>query len=679
MPFIAILFLLLILPIAQAQESLSDRLAQVADNAEQISNHLLSQPSEQLSAEDWLVLTDAQLRLRNKDAAMDAASRVLESTNQPYLQAYAYLLKAQIYGILYRDTAIAITQLASAEHLLQAAEDQASLALYSDVLQNFAQAYNQLGNIPQALPYAERSLTLAQQQQQPDAELKARITLGRLLLQNNAYSLAFMQLNQALILAAQLNDEEALASIHFRLGMAYRKIEYHKQALQHLFQAKQRYQQLQRPSSYTYTLIYIAETYLEDRNTATEAASYLAEALSQARQQDDLLRVGIATLGLGRLAVIRHEEESALQYFSDALQLFRQQNVQTYQQETSLALADLLLQRQQYQSAEQLLQELAPQMPQAAVYLRYRYHDLAARLFAHQGEWAQAYSSVQQANTLRFDQLAEQSKLQLDLMNQGLQLAEASRQSQTELEQLQRQNSQQRQDVWLLLAAVVLLLLTLAVTVSRLRRPNRSPTKVMRQQDTGWNIFCHRIQSFSSSADFSLLAFAPSYSQQLKLFYGEQRLQQELQQFLQQLSPENVPASCIHDDVMWLAVNAPTVVVSALQADMVKQLQQLVPVSFAQQTIVSLQIPLPSLLEKPWLIPELTALREAFWLSWALAGDQPSPDHCLRMTLLCTNPGACEWRSNMVRQDLCNAIRLGSIRLECNGRLLPTTIADQPV
>src|SRR5690606_33894597 len=132
-------------------------------------------------------------------------------------------------------------------------------------------------------------------------------------------------------------------SIHLRLGMAYRKIEDHSQALEHLLQAKQRFQQLQRQASYTYTLIYIGETYLEDAATATQAEQHLTEALQLARQQEDLLRVGIATLGLGRLAVLQQQPELALQHFNAAQQLFRQQNVQTYLQETELALAELHL------------------------------------------------------------------------------------------------------------------------------------------------------------------------------------------------------------------------------------------------------------------------------------------------------------------------------------------------
>ena len=670
---VMILILLLCGFTAQA-EPLSSRMVEASDKAEQISNQLLSRPADSLTGEDWLVLTGAQLRLRNKDAAMDAVSHALDISHKPYLQAYAYLLKAQIYGILYRDTVIAITQLERAEHLLQHAEDAASLALYSDVLQNFAQAYNQLGNIPLALPYAERSLALAVRQQQPEAELKARITLGRLMLQNNAYSQAYQQLNSALVLATQLKDDDALASIHLRLGMAYRKIEYHSQALQHLLEAKQRYQHLQRHSSYTYTLIYIAETYLEDNQTAAEAAAYLDEALKLAHEQNDLLRVGIVTLGLGRLAVVQQHEELALQYFTDALQLFRQQQVQTYLQETSLALADLLLQRQQHAQADELLQEIAPNMPQAAAYLRYRFHDLSARLSAGQGDWVQAYQNSQQANTLRFEQLAEQSKLQLDLINQGLQQAKAAPDADIAANTVKEQNKRQLLYIYLLAAFCMLLAAALLAAIAILRR--NSIARSEPKQQNHWNSFCQRLQQHSAKPNINVLAYGLNNSQQLKMQHGEQQLLAVLQQFQQQL-PMAVFASCLYDDVLWLAVHSESED-SLIQQTLAGQLQQLLPEVLATEQLISLQLPVSDLLEIPWLTKEINALREALWLSLALCV-RPSTD-CRQphlMALHSRQHRACEWRSNMVRQDLLNAIRLGGIELTCNNTVLPATVADQ--
>lgn len=672
-----ILLLMLCSSAAQASESLSARMQHVATNAEYVSNQLLAMPADSLTVEDLLILTEAQLRLRNKDAAMSAVNKAIETSEQPYLQAYAYLLKAQVYGILYRDTVIAITQLERSEQLLQRLEDEASLALYSDVLQNFAQAYNQLGNIPKALPYAEHSLALAIQRQQPEAELNARITLGRLMLQNNAYSQAYQHLNQALVLATTLQDEEALASIHLRLGMAYRKIEFYPQALEHLQLAKQRYKQLKRQSTYSYTLIYIAETYLEDNNAVAEAAVYLQEAQALATEQNDILRIAITNYGLGRLATYQNNTDLALQYFNDALQLFRQQQMQTYLQETSLALADLLFQRQQYEQVSQLILELTPQMPESATYLRYRFYDLSARLFAQQGDWVKAYDNSQLASTYRFEQLSEQAKFKLDFINHGLPQNVPVPDNSAELNILQQQHQRQQMYLYLLVAACLLLMSALGVALARLRRQNSDQTTT-KGLPANWSKFCQQVQQSSAKAEVNLLAYSLRDSMQLKLRYGEQRLHVVLQQFQLQLPADSVIASCLQDDVLWLAVRDADSKV--LQHELLQQLQQLLPDRFANQQLLTLLLPLSELLEKPWLSMEISALREALWLSWALCSKQCANtairQPCL-MVLHSRHKRACEWRSSMVRQDLLNAIRLGSIELECDNVMLPATIADQ--
>lgn len=661
---------------ALANQNLELRLSEANNNAEQVSNILLSQSAESFSNEDWLVLGIAQLRLRNKDAAMDAADRVLQSSATAYLQAQAYLLKAQIFGILYRDTAIAITQLERAELILQDETDPFSLQLYSDVLQNFAQAYNQLGHVQKAIPYAERSLLIALKGQQPEAELNARIILGRLALQNNAYNQAYQNLNRALQLATTLDDNSALASIHFRLGMAYRKIDDHQNALRHLTQAKERYLQLQKHSSYIHTMLFIGETYLEDVNTAQQASEHLNEVLALARQQDDLMRVGMALQGLGRLAILQNDDDLALQHFNDALQLFRQQNVQTYLHESSLALAELLFKRQEYSGAENLMAELQPHIPQSAAYLQYRYYALASKLAAHHGNWQQAYTNIQQASTQRFEQLTEQSKLQLDLINNGLSQVATASQHQSEMAQLQQQ-LQQQQRYTLILTFTVLLLLT-AISTFTWRKWGKAVTQNTRRlASADWLHFCQRTQQLSAKTSVHLLAFAPAAVIQLKLYLGEHRLQQILESFIQQLNCAQLTAICVKDDVLWLALDTDEDNAKELQQQLSTQLQTLLPECFANQAFISLHLALPQLSDSAWQLAELNALPEAFWLSWALVATSPPQHPQWLLALRGKSTRACEWHSNMVRQDLLNAIRLGSIELSCNDTILPAGIADE--
>lgn len=650
-------------------QTLQQRLADAAADAEQISNQLLAVAAESLSSEDWLVLSEAQLRLRNKQGALDAVDNALTKASSPYLQAYANLLKAQIYGILYRDTVFAVTLLERAEHLLVKAEDLPSMQLYSEVLQNFAQAYNQLGNIPKAVPYAEHALALAITLQQPEAELNAHIMIGRLTLQNNAYSLAYQHLEQALKLATQLNDRDALASIHLRLGMAYRKIDYHEQALKHLLQAQTLYKALKRPSSYTYTLLYIAETYLESVETAAEAEHYLTEALELARQQDDLLRVGIATSGLGRLAALQQQDDLALSHYNDALQLFRQQQVKTYLQETNLELGDLLLRRQQADAAQQLLLELSADIDQAATYLRYRYFDFASRVSAAQGRWADAYTYMLQANTLRFEQQAEKTKLQFDIVNQGLQQAVANSSVQTELTQTQQQLVQQQTYViWLsAISATLALLLLISYWYSKNR--NTSNSIVL---DTSWANFCQRTQLLCARTDVNLVCYAFSESQQYKMRHGEQALQQLLQSYLPQ-APAQLLNSGVFDDVIWLALDADTV--SSATEPMLTAFEAILPTELSQGYIYQLQLPLANL-QSQWHSKALYALPQALWLTAALCQHAQPNVSRYNMALRATVQDSCEWRSSMVRQDLLNAIRLEHIVLHCNGQALTASLGD---
>uniref|UniRef100_A0A486XRD1 Uncharacterized protein n=1 Tax=Rheinheimera sp. BAL341 TaxID=1708203 RepID=A0A486XRD1_9GAMM len=672
-----ILLFILVLTCSSAwADTLQQRLAQASTDAEQVSNQLLAQQPTELHATDYLVLAKAQLRLRNKEVAMDATNKALQAAVQPYISAYAYLLKAQIYGILYRDTAMAITQLEQAEQLLLHREDPDSLTLYSDVLQSFAQAYNQLGNIPQAIPYAERSLQLATAQQDAAAELKARITLGRLTLQNNAYGQAYQYLNQALTLASELQDEEALASIHLRLGMAYRKMAAYPQALQHLQQAKNLYQQLKRLSSYTYALIYIGETYLEDASSVDQAEYYLTEALQQARQQQDPLRVGVATLGLGRLAVLQQQPQLAQQHFDNAIELFRQQNIKTYLQEASLALAELQLQNRNIVVADEIMQQLANDMPQAAIYLQLRFLELAARLFAQQQNWLQAYEHLQQASSLRQQEQAEQNAVQLNTINQGLQHTATVSQWQAELATQQQQLQQQHRNFAMLLAVLILLVFLLMLGLFWLYRRKVAGAGAM-VPPNDWGLFCQRLQQ-STSADISLLALTTAAALPLKLRFGEQHLHQLLQGCVLQLNSD-VYAYCLHNNVLWLALINETTDTAALQLQLAQQLQLQLSKNgstLPSQPVFTLELPLTQLLDKPWHTKELDALHEAVWLSLALCDSQASENNAILQVKLFSQRHACEWRSNMVRQDLLNAIRLGTVQLRCNDQLMPATIAD---
>ena len=241
---------------------LASRVAAVtesAEMAERIVNELQSQTVSQLLAEDFLVMAVGFQTLGNREAALEAVIKAENLAKTPYELGIALYTKARIYGIMYQDAPMALQQLTLAEQQLVGLKEDLNAAdvniLLTDVYNSFASAYNLQGDLKNALTYAQRSLALAQKINNDARQLQALILNGRITLQNNQYQLAFSYLQQALFLASQLQDAEQLASIHYRLGMAHRKLDQHTDALEHFTAAAERYSALNRMANYSLVLI----------------------------------------------------------------------------------------------------------------------------------------------------------------------------------------------------------------------------------------------------------------------------------------------------------------------------------------------------------------------------------------------------------------------------------------
>ncbi|HAW93561.1 TPA: hypothetical protein DCX24_13090, partial [Candidatus Azambacteria bacterium] len=160
---------------------LAERLRLASENYEQVITELLVS-NQQHHYADWLVLAQAYLSSNNKDAAIAALQQAETLASSEQQHAHIALLRAKVYGILFRDTRHAISYLQQADTLLRASTDIAARQLYSEVLTNFAQAHNQLGDLTQAEHFASQSLNLALDLKDLRKELAARIMLGRLAL-----------------------------------------------------------------------------------------------------------------------------------------------------------------------------------------------------------------------------------------------------------------------------------------------------------------------------------------------------------------------------------------------------------------------------------------------------------------------------------------------------------------
>ncbi len=684
-----LLLLLSLIPMSlYAQPTLEQRLdiasASRADALNSITE-LLDKPVSQLAYEDLLVLAEAYLAIDNKEGAVDTINRTLSAAHTPVNKARALLLKARIYGILYRDTSLAVTQLEEASQLLSTeVEDITARKLLTDILQNYAQAHNQQGNMTLAMSYAEQSLALSLTLADPAREMKARVITGRIALQNNVYSSAFRHFQRALVLASHLNDTTTLASIHFRLGMAYRKMEEHELALEHLLEAKSRYQQLGNTSSYLYTLLYIAESYLEDAKTAEEAASYFAEANELARANNDLLRIGLVQGGLGRLAVLQHDPGTARRHFSEAIQIFRQLNQKTSLTEIILALAELLFQQQQFQDADALLAELPEDLSNHTVYLQFRYAELVARVAAHKQQWQKAYLMEKTARELRFQFMAEQHKTRFDLLKGTLEQLADTEEAQQELaeqnNELQHQNTLHR----LIVVALVFLTITLSavlVTLFILWKRSRNPQSPAHPLSGNWQHFCETSQQLQkNTTSLHLLAFALRGQQPLRQKLGEQNLRRILAATLPALSCPEIKSSCINSDILWLMLETTDAGIAALQQRLQEQVLKNMQPHLPDLKLVSISLPVSVLLGTRWSAQELTALREIVWLSWHLVARNTSApaEHHWQISITSQQSHPCSWHSEALRQDLLNALSLGMLTLHYNQQPVELDITELP-
>lgn len=656
--------------------NLSTRLLEAARNtnaAEQIINSLQEQRSDELTVEDYLVMAEGYQTLGNREAALDAVIKAEAIADTPYMRALSLYTKAQIYGIFYQNAEMAIQQLLAAEQQLNPLSEAAALSLLNDILNSFASAYNLQGDLKTAQQYAQRSLALAKEINSSSRELNALILNGRIALQNNQYQAAFAYLQQSLMLATQLQDEEQLASIHFRLGMAHRKLAQHTDALEHFAIAAERYLQLKRMTTYSAVLVYMAESYLEEPPQIDKAETLLQQALLIAEQQQNMSRTATAYYSLGRAAMLRQAYGESEEFYQKALQHFRQINSRGMVIETTLALVQLMIAQQRYTEASALKQELSADIETAATFLQLRYISSAAHLAAAAGEWQTAYELQTRLTELNRQELASQIQHNMQDLKTGLAQVSDSKQQDnltTELEQaLAAAKSRQ-----VMLQTILVLMIFITFIFWQLYRHKSRPTSLAPAPEAApkqWSQFQERVKTLASQQSITLFVVLPRYRAALQRKFGRRIVQTLLQDLELQLSDSAIKASYSSSEMLWLAVTAePTAqATSCLNTAITLFQQQLVDLDM-EPAILTVELPLKALLGSHWHKDDLNALTEAIWFGWWLAEAQAPSTPLWQLRFSASHPRPCEWQVEDLRSDMLNACRLEELVLYLNEQAL---------
>lgn len=642
-------------------DPLATEIQQIQLEPARFASELSEVAVEQRDAIHWFKLTHAYLRLKNKDAALSSVNMALQLGLPDDVTVQALEQKALIYGMLFRDNqqALAALQLAETklDHLSSANKPQLQTSIY----ESFAQAYNQTGNMTEAIRYAELSIAIATEHQLPLPELQARLTAGRLALQQNNFVLTQMHFSRALALAIELKRTSSLASIHLRLGMAYRKLSQHSLALEHFAKAEQLYQKPTDSSQRINVWVNQAETYLQVADP-TAAEPILAKALALANELKDVHLIALVYYGQAQWSMQQHRLPQARQQLHEALQLFNQVEHSGLQLEISLAIVEVALQQQDLEAAIEAMpsEKLLTNSPD---FLQQRYWQMAAQLNAARLQWQPAFQASEKANVLQRTLLKNQQKYTVDLLNNSLQL----QQQQQQLSVLQRQQH------WYLLTMIVLCISWLASLVWLFRRRLQDSGRedlteaTHLPQAASWTEFCRKLQrEYHKSQPLQLQCIQLAQPQQFKFLFGEHILRRAMQQLISALPAEHLASYAVHTDAVWLIWRCPpegfTQVEQQLNYLLLQQRAQLP----SQPTLYSFITPLQPLLGDYWQPADLAGLRELVWLSWQLAGQQQKAQQLYRVQLYCSQPNPCSWQTENVRGDINNALRLGLISLTCN-------------
>lgn len=579
--------------------------------------------------EDWLLLSHGYLSLLNKDGAMTSVNKALELGLAPDLEVAALKHKALVYGLLFRDTPSAVDTLLLAEKHVQYLDHPSKPQLQSAIFESFAQAYNQLGQIPKAVGYADAAIKIAVEHQLPSEELQARLIAGRLALQQNNFALAQQHLSEGLRLAQELNRTSSLGSIHLRLGMAYHKLQQYPLALTHFKQAEQLLQMPERRNQLITVLLNKAQT-LQQSAEPQLAAADLQLAMKYANEINDPTMIAQAYYGQAELALASKNWQQAEVLLSKAHELYTQTRSVTMATETALAQVELALEHNQPEKAIAYFPKVTD-FKSLPLFLQEDFLQKSAKIHALQQQWQQAYQQAELANQVRFELDSEKQKNLIDPLQNSL------RQKKLEEElALATQHSQ----FWLRATVFVTAVLLLMVAwLWRRRQP------VAEQLNRDWPEFSKKAQA----------ALKSRQQLQLQIWQSAELTESNAPKVLALLTEHNLLASCWHQQQLWLLWQATDAEdLHQRTESRLQGLQQLLGSQWRSWqgnlvTLLGVEI-------QPQAIAGLTHLVDYSFRSFPLG---TAAIQCLITT--CSQAVPCNWLGDNIQSDLQNALQLGLI------------------
>ncbi|MEW6982648.1 tetratricopeptide repeat protein [Colwelliaceae bacterium 6471] len=306
---------------------------------------------KQLSAQQRYFITHnlayAYFRLNDKSLAIEkfTDSITLAEKVASYHQARSLWRRAMTYGILFRDTDTAITDLTRALNLIEKSPekslDDKTKRLKIDLLTSMSQAYNQKAQLLQAAEYINKAIMLASEHHYKEDKIYALIILGRIYWQQNEIQQAASAYLQALNLTDKNTPPRRIASIEIRLANVYLSQGIFNQSLIHAQKSVDLYQTLDNPRMKIKSIAVLASIYFEIDENIDLAINHYLNALDIAIQINDPHSIGELRHSIGKAYLKANNLPSAEKYLLAAKTILESSVEQYYVGLNDIELARL--------------------------------------------------------------------------------------------------------------------------------------------------------------------------------------------------------------------------------------------------------------------------------------------------------------------------------------------------
>ena len=480
-----------------------------------------------------------------------------------YHQAKSFLLRARIYGILFRDTDTAILDLQASTNLVTSSQHIKSIELHFNILTSLAQAYNQNSNLNKAENYIDQAIVLATTLEDKNELIHALVISGRIYFQQDKLQKAYSQYLAALELTDENTAIERIASIELRLAMIFNEQDIFSDSLKHAKISVSLYHQTSNKRMQVKSLRVLGGIYLSLGDDVDMALIHLLNALSIAQNMDDPYGLGHIQHLIGTAYLTGADYNAAIKYLQSAQSVLEQAGSNFYLGLNTMAFARLEILQNAPVKAIAIMETLLTD----ARFTSYpalinRARSRLITMYVDQSDFEQAYQHQNVLLTAQQNKTEETKKSALHSLNSVIEVKSLKE----ELTSLKQQKSTAsalittlQNRFYSIIGVLVLSLLILVMLFFRFNNIKKHFRLVNKQKIISWHHFKQRIKQSASGENHAKMGYGgilialPKLSENMKQaenrYFTGQNINHWHQQLINTFTPEE---SISHQQNLWM-------------------------------------------------------------------------------------------------------------------------------